>query len=760
MLEQLSMFLNRRVGSLYVARNGVEGLAAFGRDRPDIVITDIVMPEMDGLTMAERIKQLDPATPVIVTTAVSETDHLIRAIEIGIDKYVLKPIDTAALLEAVGRIAAGLQQQRRLTVFGKALDEVTDAVALTERTGRIVYANRAFRRAVAEDGHDVVDRQAQDLISIVEPPNLLERLWSETQRSWRGEVTVRTAGGMRYALALYNVLKDLRGSTPLGFLMLIDLTEQREAEEAVAAARADAAAAAAASAAKSRFLANISHDIRTPMTGVLGMLELVKRTELSGIQRHYIDAAAESGQSLLTILNNVLDLARIEAGRLDLRSEPLDLADLAADILRLFALPAHDKGIELVLRVAGDCPGRLLGDEGRIRQILMNLVGNALRFTETGEVELVVETAIEDDGDVRVAVGVRDTGIGIEPEAQRRIFDVFSQADEATTRRFGGTGLGLTIASELAQHMGGGITVESVPGAGSLFRAIVRLRPAPGPVDDRPADLTGRRFLVVDPNGAARRAVCERLAGAGAETIAAARLAEAAALLESGSDDAPPAAALIDVHLLKGRDGAEDAAARMAIARQAGMLVALGGFLDVDPSADDATDSAGLLVKPGSPARFLAALERMIAGRQPAADDAVGAEARLAASILLAEDDPMTAEITIGILEAAGAAVSHVANGRAAVEAWEAGTFDVVLMDCQMPEMDGFDAARQIRARETVRPAGRRTPILALTASALDEDARTCLEAGMDDRLVKPLTPDLLVMRLRRSLAGRAEPLS
>lgn len=749
-LEQLSKFLNRRVGSLSVARNGVEGLATFHRTRPDIVITDIVMPEMDGLTMAERIKQADPATPVIVTTAVSETEHLIRAIEIDVEKYVLKPIDATVLLKAVATIAAGLQRQRHLTLFGKALDEVAEAVALTDRIGRIVYANRAFCLSVAKDGHAVVGAQMQNLLTVVEPGNLFDRLWAGTERSWCGEVTVRTPErGQRHALARYNVLEDLPGTAPLGFLMLIDLTDRRQAEEAVATARAEAAAAAAANAAKSRFLANISHDIRTPTTGVLGMLDLFKRTGLTGIQRHYLDVASGAGQTLMTILNNILDIAQIEAGRLEIRSEPLDLADLAADTLRLFAVPARDKEIELVLHMVGASPGRLLGDEGRIRQILMNLVGNALRFTETGEVELVIDTAVVEDGAVRVVFGVRDTGIGIAPEAQKRIFEVFRQADEATTRRFGGTGLGLTIAGELAQRMGGGITVESAPGAGSLFRATVRLQPAPGRANDRTGRLAGQRFLVVDPNGAACRAICARLAAAGADTIAASSLAEAAGLLESGATGAPPAAALIDVRLLAASNGAAEDAARTTLARHAGALVALGGFLDPDPSTDLGADIAGCLVKPASPAQFLDMLGYLLNGPQPPAGDAWRAKAGLAARILLAEDDPISAEVTIGLLEAVGAQISHVTNGRAAVEAWESGTFDIVLMDGQMPEMDGFDAARRIRALEATRRVGRRIPILALTASAMDEDAVACRDAGMDDHLVKPLSPPLLIMRLR-----------
>jgi len=740
---------SRSLAPLKVASASLMGLAIAAMHHTGMAAARFApSPMLSDASHAVVVSDLGIAAIALVTLVVLTTG------------VVWSVIDRRLSLQAVELQSS---EERYRIVFSRSLA----GLYRTTLDGRLLDCNLAFARLFGYTSAEECMRHAMTEIyqSAAERQAFISRLVQEGQLPDFESCLRRRDGNTIWVLENVMLVDGWNGDPGVLEGSLIDITQRKEIEADLLRA---SEVAEAANRAKSDFLANMSHEIRTPMNGVIGMTELALQTELTADQRQYLEIIRTSADSLMGIINDILDFSKIEAGKLDLDPVDFDLNGTLDEAMRSLAPRAHQKGLELAYRVAPGVPTALRGDAGRIRQVLLNLMGNALKFTEQGEVVLLVEGQGRQGNREVLTFTVADTGIGIPVERLGSIFEAFTQADASTTRRFGGTGLGLTITARLVALMDGKIWVESTPGQGSKFRFTLPLDvrdEAPAKVPSRElADLRGTSVLVVDDNATNRRILDEILLNWGMRpTLVDGGRAALEVLVQAYDEGKPYGMVLLD-YQMPVMDGFEVATRIQQHAELAGttimMLSSVGEGRDAQRCR--ALGVAGYLTKPVRQSVLLDAILAVLARSVPQAQSASPPVRATSQSmvdperplrVLVAEDNAVNQVVVTRMLQKRAHSVVVAGNGREAMAALARESFDVVLMDMQMPEMSGREATAAIRQAE--RSHGGHLPIIAVTASAMKGDWEDCLAAGMDDYISKPIQYEGLIEKVERW--GRSE---
>jgi two-component system, sensor histidine kinase and response regulator len=629
------------------------------------------------------------------------------------------------------------------------------AIVVLDNDENIISANPAFEQLYGHSSAEILGANLDSLITDQETRHEAARYSQEVMSQSVHAIGRRQRkNGSWVDVEIFGVPVMIDGQKTGAFAMYHDISEiiraRQEAEEA--------------SRTKSEFLANMSHEIRTPMNGVMGMLELALDTQLTPEQTDYLQTSLHSAEALLSLLNDILDFSKIEAGRLELESINFSLRNAIEDVAYTLAKRAQDKGLEMACLVDPDLTSDLRGDPGRLRQILVNLVGNAIKFTHQGEIVIRAEPIEESDDHVVVHFSVQDTGIGIPYERQAAVFERFTQADGSTTRTYGGTGLGLTISRQLVDVMGGRIGLESTPGIGTTFWFDVKFEKQPpserrgvtAPLTLGPVNLTQARILVVDDNQTNRMILTKNVEALGSRVDVVSSGAKALESLRNAHRTGDPYHVVLLDMQMPGMDGEQTARAIKSDpgVKDVKILILTSMGQRGDAVRLEALGCSGYLLKPVKQQMLFDAVIAVMGRKeedQPPSlitRHVLSEQRKFGLRLLLAEDNPINQKLAVILLQKAGYSVDAVETGAQALEKVQVNQYSAVLMDVQMPEMDGFEATRRIRAWEEQN--GQHIPIIAMTAHAMAGDRERCLEAGMDDYVTKPLEPRALFNAIDR----------
>jgi two-component system, sensor histidine kinase and response regulator len=651
--------------------------------------------------------------------------------------------------------------REREETFRAMTQSTSSAIMLTNADGQITFWNTSAERIF---GYSVEEAVGMNMYQLIAPGK-----FHKTQSCFKSSPVTGTVqnrvlemagihkSGNQFPIELNIAPMNLRGHRH-ATVIIRDITERKKMEEEMRAAREEAEAA---NRMKSAFLANMSHEIRTPMNGILGMTTLLLDTEMSPEQRDFAETLQRSGESLLTIINDILDYSKVEAGRMELERIDFNLRHCVEDIADMLALRAQEKGLEFICLIDEELPDYVCGDPGRIRQVLTNLLGNAVKFTEKGEVSLHIGVGEKSAEKVAILCEVRDTGIGIAPEDQKKLFRPFIQVDSSTARRYGGTGLGLSITRQLIQLMDGHINMQSEVGRGSVFRLSLTLGCAKTqqPLAAQNGELAGCRVLAVDDNETNRQLLYSLLTGWNCEVELAADAASAMEKLRAANRHRRPFdLALLDMQMpvVSGEELGQRIKQDKALKEtRLVMITSLGERGDAQRLLH--IGFSGYLSKPVRREQLRRCLETVLsyseersAADQPLVTSHIlGEQCKGSRRILVVEDNPVNRKVARGMIEKLGFSVEMACNGQEALEALRSSQFDLVIMDCQMPEMDGYEATARLRnpVYGTLRS---HVPVIAMTANAMKGDREKCLKAGMDDYVSKPINPPELAAAIER----------
>ena len=752
---------------------------AFGVRRQDVTgkrLADVVIPQRfrasHAAGLAAYVKNGDgPVIGKRIEVPAMRSDQTEFPVELAISAVKVdgKPLFVAYLRDITDRKRAE-EESRRAEKLALVASRTDNAVIITDLHGNIEWVNDGFTRISGYTLGEVIGKKPGSFLQGPDTsPETVEFMRSHLVRGegFRAEIVNYGKDRRKYWLGIeVQPIYDAAGALRNFMAIESDITERKRVEEELHAAKEQAEAA---SRSKSEFLANMSHEIRTPLNGVSGMTDLLLGTELDVHQRRYVQIAKSSADALLLVINQILDFSKIEAGKMDLEAIDFDLATVVEEVMEMLVYRAASKGLELAYRIDPAVPPCLRGDPARLRQVLTNLVNNAVKFTHQGQVIIRIGVQSQSAGRVTLKFTVIDSGVGIAPERRDRLFKAFSQIDASTTRKFGGTGLGLAICKQLAELMGGQIGVESTEGRGSTFWFTANFVPIASVARPKaPVDVAGIRVLALDDNQAVREILCEQLASWGLRVSEAADAEEGMRRIRQAASQGQPYSLVVLDSGLSGGTGLKLARTIHTDAQLPATSLILLTTIDnpVEPAEAKAAGLFDAVTKPLRQSQLFDAVIRAAAAAKGCPFAPATFEKPLPAQllslrqarVLLAEDNEVNQIVASEILSKAGFECDIVADGKQAFDAVRKQEYDIVLMDCQMPEMDGFQATQAIRKWEKEQAAAaplRRVPIIALTANALKGDRDQCIAAGMDDYLSKPLDPRQLVMMLNRLLAPR-----